>query len=77
MAAAKSVTKEEIKEEFKVAHEFWRTRSRDGKDDHLKVGDPYTPVNDEEKQIYLDRGLIVPADAGSGSSGDTNEGESA
>lgn len=73
MAAAKSVTKEE----FTVATEFWRTRERDGKDDHLKVGDKYTPVSDEEKQIYLDRGLIVPADAGSGSSGDTNEGESA
>lgn len=73
MAAAKSVTKEE----FTVATEFWRTRERDGKDDHLKVGDKYTPVSDEEKQIYLDRGLIVSATAEVSQAGETKDEESA
>lgn len=72
MAAAKSV-----KEEFTVAIEFWRKRSRDGKDDHLEVGSPYAPVDDEEKEKYLDWGLIVPASAGSSQPGEEKVEESA
>lgn len=70
--AAKSVDK------FVVAAPFDRRDPETRVEKHWDPGEgdvSYVPVSEEEKQLYLERGLIIPAPAGSNQPGSAKKDE--